>query len=75
MRSGGVLEMFSRIPNFTLADVEAKEKNLKEIIPCFDRQLGFYLAETNESDITVIKYMKETLSRYSNGASCLVELG
>lgn len=72
---GGLLEMFSRIPNFTLADVEAKEKNLKEIIPCFDRKLGFYLAETNESDITVLKYMKETLSRYSNGASCLVELG
>ena len=72
---GALLEIFSGFPSFTLADVEAKEKNLKKIIPCFDNQLGFYLAETKESDVTVLKYMKETLSRYSAGASCLVELG
>ena len=72
---GALLEMFSGISNFTLANVEAKEKDLKAIIPSFDRQLGFYLGESEKSDITVMKYMEETLRPYSDGASCLVELG
>ena len=72
---GQILEMFSGISNFTLANVEAKEKDLKAIIPSFDRQLGFYLGESEKSDITVMKYMEETLRPYSDGASCLVELG
>lgn len=72
---GALLEIFSGIPSFTLADVEEKEKDLKKIIPCFDNQLGFYLTETEEADAIALEYMKETLSRYSAGASCLVELG
>jgi len=72
---GALLEMFSGMSNFTLANVEAKEKDLKAIIPSFDTQLGFYLGELGKSDIIVMKYMEDTLKPYSDGASCLVELG
>lgn len=72
---GALLEMFSGDSNFTIADIEAKEKKLKSVVPSFDNQLGFYLGELGKSDARVMKYMEDTLRPYSEGASCLIELG
>jgi len=72
---GRLLELFSSRPNITLAEVELMEKDLNATIPIFDWQLGFYLDKVKASDLSVLKYMEEILNRYSNGASCLVELG
>ena len=72
---GHLLKLFSGRSTFDLADVEAMEKDLKKIVPCFDKNLGFYLIESKQADSQVIKYFQETLSHYVKDASSIVELG
>ncbi len=72
---GALLKFFADKNDFTLADVEAKEQNLDELIPCYERELGFYLASAREANSQQIDHYWDTLSLYADEASCLVELG
>lgn len=72
---GALLKIFADKKSFTLADVEAKEQDVDELIPCFERDLGFYLALAKEASVQQIDLYRDTLSPHVGGASCLVELG
>lgn len=72
---GTLLKFFADKNEFTLADVEAKEQNVDELIPCFERELGFYLATAKEASSQQIDLYRDTLSLHADEASCLVELG
>jgi hypothetical protein len=72
---GALLKLFADKSEFTLADVEAMEQNVEELIPCFERHLGFYLAMAKEANSQQIKLYSDTLSPHVDRASCLVELG
>ena len=72
---GKLLKFFADKNEFTLADVNAMEGNIDELIPCFEHDFGFYLAMVKEADIKQIKLYRDTLCPYVNEASCLVELG
>ena len=72
---GALLKFFSEKDKFTLADVEAMEQDPNELIPCFQSELGFYLAKVKQASSYQINLYRDTLSPHAGAASCLVELG
>ena len=72
---GKLLKKISNKNDFKLADVEALEKDLDKLIPCFERDYGFYLASAKVANEQQIDLYRDTLSPHVDGASCLVELG
>ena len=57
---GALLKIFSDKKSFTLADVEAMEQDLDELIPCFERDFGFYLALAKEASVQQIDLYRDT---------------
>ena len=72
---GSLLNFFANKDSVTLANVEAAEQNLDEIIPCYERSSGFYLATAREANRQQINLYLDLLKLHVDGASCLVELG
>ena len=72
---GSLLKHFSNKSSFKLDDVEEREQDLNQNIPCFDNQLGFYLIQAREAKKRQIALYESILSKYASSASCLVELG
>ena len=72
---GALLKFFSGKDKFALADVETMEQDPSELIPCFQRELGFYLAMVKQASNQQIDLYRDTLSPHAGAASCLVELG
>jgi len=72
---GSLLSYFSDVSSFKLSDVQAMEQDLDELIPCFERDVGFYLAQVREAGAQQIDIYRNALTPHVAGASCLVELG
>lgn len=72
---GSLLAYFRNRDSFSLADVEAVEQNMDELIACYERDAGFYLTTAREANSQQISLYRESLEPHVDGASCLVELG
>ena len=72
---GALLDFFSTQDTFTLANVEEKEQNPDELIPCYESNIGFYIARSREANKRQINIYHDILKGYADGASSLVELG
>ena len=72
---GKLFEFFATKREFALSEVEATELNLDEIVPCYERQRGFYLARLRDANNRQLDLYRDTLKAFADEASCLVELG
>ncbi len=72
---GNLLSKLNTKKSFKFDDVEIMERDQNELIPCFDKEVGFYLTTIKRAEQRLLKLYQETIQTHLKNASCLVEFG